>query len=124
MAQQAPYVIEQGPRGPGARLSLWLRGRRFLLALALALAQVVAVLVWDPSFILVSLLAFLVLVGAISLAVRVRKGVLRDVLVIVAIAEAMVVVLPLLLGLSVVLGLLVAVVLLVALIALAVRFRV
>jgi hypothetical protein len=121
---QAPYVIEQGPRGPGARLSLWLRGRRFLLAAILALAQVLAVLIWDPSLVLASLLAFLVLVVAVALATRVRRGVLRDVLVIIAIAEGIVVILPLLLGLSVVLGLLVAVVLLVALIALAVRFRV
>jgi hypothetical protein len=121
---QAPYVIEQGPRGRGARLSLWLRGRRFLLAGVLALAQVLAVIIFDPSLVLASLAAFLVLVVAIALAVRVRKGVLRDVLVIVAIAEAMVVVLPLVLGLSVVLGLLVAVALLVALIALAIRFKV
>ena len=121
---QAPYVIEQGPRGPGARLSLWLRGRRLLLAAVLALAQVLAVLIWEPSLVLASLLAFLVLVVAVTLAVRVRKGVLRDVLVIVAIAEGIVVILPLVLGLSVVLGLLVAVALLVALIALAIRFRV
>jgi len=121
---QAPYVIEQGPRGRGGRLSLWLRGRRFLLAGVLALAQVLAVIIFDPSLVLASLAAFLVLVVAIALAVRVRKGVLRDVLVIVAIAEAMVVVLPLVLGLSVVLGLLVAVALLVALIALAIRFKV
>ena len=121
---QAPYVIEQGPRGPGARLSLWLRGRRFLLAGVLALAQVLAVVIFDPSLVLASLAAFLLLVVAIALATRVRKGVFRDVLVIVAIAEAMVVVLPLVLGVSVVVGLLVAVVLLVALIALAIRFRV
>jgi hypothetical protein len=121
---QAPYVIEQGPRGPGARLSLWLRGRRFRLAGVLALAQVLAVVIFDPSLVLASLAAFLVLVVAITLAVRVRKGVLRDLLVIVAIAEAMVVVLPLVLGVSVVVGLLLAVVLLVALIALAIRFRV
>ena len=121
---QAPYVIEGGPRGPAARLSLWLRGRRFLLAGILALAQVLAVVVWEPSFVLASLAAFLEILIALTLAARVPKGLLRDVLVIVAIAEAMVVVLPLVLGLSVVLGLLVAVVLLVALIALAIRFRV
>jgi hypothetical protein len=65
---QAPYVIEQGPRGPGARLSLWLRGRRFLLAGILALAQVLAVVIFDPGF----LLAVVLLVALIALAIRFR----------------------------------------------------
>jgi len=118
-----PYVIEQRPRGLGPRLSLWLRGRRFMLAGLLALAEVIALVIWRPSFLLASVVAFIVLVVAIAIAVRIPRGVARDLLWIVAIAEGMVVILPLALGLSVVLGLVVAVALLVALVALAIRFR-
>lgn len=121
---QAPYVIEQRPQGAGARLTLWLRGRRLFIAASIALAEVVALLVWRPSLVLATALAMIVLVLAVLGATRVRKGALRSVLWILALAQGMVVALPLVLGLSVVAGLVTAAVLLVGLVAVALRMRV
>lgn len=121
---QAPYVIEQRPRGAGARLSLWLRGRRLLVAGTAALVEVLALIVWRPSLVLATAAATIVLVLSVLGATRLRKGVVRDLLWIVALAQAMVVVLPLLLGLSLVAGLVTAAVLLVGLVAVALRLRV
>jgi hypothetical protein len=121
---QAPYVIEQPPRGAGARLSLWLRGRRLLLAALLALAEVVALIVWRPSVLLAVAAAAIVLVLAVMGATRLPRGVGRDLLWIVALAQGLVVVLPLVLTISLVAGLLVAALLLAALVVVALRLRV
>ncbi|HWH33078.1 MAG TPA: hypothetical protein VNU01_10445, partial [Egibacteraceae bacterium] len=114
--RQIPPIIDEPPRGAGARARHWLRGRRFSLAGLLALAEVIAVLVWRPGTIAASALAFVVLVLAVMGIGRVRSGLLRDLLVIVAIAQGLVLVIPILIGFSFVLGLIAAAVLLVLLI--------
>ena len=64
------------------------------------------------------------LVLCVAGATRVGPGILRDLLWIGAIAQGIVVIIPLVVGLSLVAGLLVAVVLIVGLVAVAARWRV
>lgn len=119
-----PYIIEAGPTSTRGRVSRWLRGRRIMLAGILALVEVVAFLIWRPSALLLATLAVVLLVLCVMGASRVGPGVLRDLLLIVAIAQGIVVVVPLVVGASVVIGVLVAVVLIIALVAVAARWRV
>lgn len=119
-----PLVIEVRPTTLRGRASRWLRGRRFLLAGLVALVEVVAFIVWRPNAVLLAALAVALLVVSGWLATRVAPGLLRDVLWIVAIAQGIVVLIPLVVGLSVLAGLLVALVLIVGLILVAVRWRV
>lgn len=112
-------MIEATPPGFRTRLSRRLRGRRLMLAAVLAAAEIVAVLVWRGSAILLAALALAVLVLAAAAALRLRPGPLRDTLWIVAIAQGIVVVIPLVIGFSVVVALLVAALLIVALLAVA-----
>lgn len=96
----------------------------FVLAAALAAIEVVAILMWRTSTILLAVLAFAVLVLAIAGATRLRPGPVRDLLWIIAVAQAIVVAIPLLIGVSFMLAVLVAVVLIVAVVAYAVmRWR-
>ena len=95
-----------------------------MLSGILALAEVVAFLIWRPSAILMGALAVALLVVSVALATRLPAGVLRDVLWIVAIAQAIVVVIPLVVGLSLVAALVVAIGLIVALVVVAARWRV
>jgi hypothetical protein len=119
-----PLVIEARPPTLRGRASRWLRGRRILLAGLLALAEVVAFLVWRPNALLLVALAVALLVVSLWVATRVSPGLVRDVLWIVAIAQGIVVLIPLAVGLSVLAGLLVALVLIIGLILVAVRWRV
>jgi hypothetical protein len=119
-----PLVIEARPTTLRGRASRWLRGRRILLAGLLALAEVIAFLVWRPNAFLLVALAVALLVVSLWVATRVAPGLLRDILWIVAIAQAIVVLIPLIVGLSVLAGLLVALVLIIGLILVAARWRV
>jgi hypothetical protein len=119
-----PLVIEARPTTMRGRASRWLRGRRVLLAGLVALIEVVAFIIWHPGTLLLAALAVALLVVSVWLATRVPAGLLRDVLWIVAIAQGIVVVIPLVVGLSVLAGLLVALVLIIGLILVAVRWRV
>lgn len=119
-----PLIIEATPPGPRERLSRVLRGRRLLISALLALAEVVAVTWWRPNMLLASLLALLLLAGAVWVALRLRPGVMRDIAWIVAIAQGIVVVIPMMVGVSVMMALLVGVLLIVALVLAAVRWRV
>ena len=119
-----PLVIEARPPTLRGRASRWLRGRRILLAGLLALAEVILFLVWHPNAFLLVALAVALLVVSLWVATRVAPGLLRDILWIVAIAQAIVVLIPLVVGLSVLAGLLVAVVLIIGLVLVAVRWRV
>jgi hypothetical protein len=119
-----PLVIEARPTTLRGRASLWLRGRRLLLAGLVALAEVVAFILWRPNAVLLAALAVALLVVSVWGATRVSAGLLRDVLWIVAIAQGIVVLIPLVVGLSVLAGLLVALVLIIGLILVAVRWRV
>jgi hypothetical protein len=119
-----PLVIEARPETTAGRLRQWLRGRRLMLSGILALAEVVAFLIWRPSAVLMGALAVALLVASVAVATRLAPGVLRDVLWIVAIAQGIVVVIPLVVGLSLVAALVVAIGLIVALVVVAARWRV
>lgn len=106
-----PLVIEERPTGARARARAALRGRRVALAVALALVEVAAFLVWRPSVVLATLFGVLVLIGALWLASRTGPGLGRDLLLVVAGAQALVVAVPLIIGFSVLTAMLVALVL-------------
>lgn len=117
-------MIEAQPPGLRRRMSDLLRGRRFLFAGILALVEVVGVLVWRGSALLLAVLALVVLMAAVAIAVRLAPGPLRDVMWIIAIAQSVIVVIPLLVGASFIAAIVVGVLLIVALIAIAARWRV
>jgi hypothetical protein len=94
------------------------------LAAMLALAEVVVYLIWRPGAVLATLVAALVLVVAVLAARQVRPGVARDILVIIAGAQALLVVLPLVVGFSIFAGLIIAIALIIVLALVAFRFRV
>ena len=119
-----PLIVEERPPTPSERASSWLRGRRILLAALLALAEVIVYIIQRPSLTLATVLAVLVGVAAGWGVVRLRPGLARDVLLIVAIAQALVVLLPFAIGISLVVALLFAVILIVALAVVAFRLRV
>jgi hypothetical protein len=119
-----PLVIESTPPGFRDRLSSRLRGRRLLFAAILAGLEVIAALVWRGNALLLTLLALIVLVLAVYGATRLGPGPLRDALWIIAIAQGIVVVIPLLVGVSAIMALLVGVLLIAALVAAAVRWKV
>lgn len=123
MVDDLPLIVEERPRGMGPRTSAWLRRRRFMLSGSLALTELVAFLIWRPSTLLIVLAAGLVLALAVSVALRLRPGAARDLLWIVALAQAYLVVVPLVIGASLAIGLVLAVVLLVALVVVAFRYR-
>lgn len=101
------------PQGPLDRLRLAVRSRFAVLALGLALAEVI-VLVWKHSSALLgAMLAGLALVLAVMAWVRLRPGLFRDLLGIFALAQAMVVAVPLAIAFSVGVGLFIAVALLI-----------
>lgn len=95
-----------------------------MLSGILALVEVLGFIIWRPSALLLATLAVVLLVLCIMGATRVGPGLVRDVLWIVAIAQGIVVVIPLVVGLSLVAGLVVAVVIIIALVAIAARWRV
>jgi len=119
----APVVIDEPPRGPAARLSAWLHGRRIFLAALLALVEIVAYVVWRPNAALATTAAVLLLVLTVMGLYRARPGLWRDILLIVAVAQGLVIVLPLAIGLSVFAGVILALVAVVLLIVLAFRLR-
>lgn len=123
MADLPLTVDEQPPRGPLARASAWLRGRRVFLACCLAAVEVLAFIIWRPSALFATLFAALVLALCVMGIVRIAPGLGRDLLWIVGIAQALIVVLPLLIGFSIALGLVVALGLIVVLAVIAFRFR-
>lgn len=119
-----PLVIEARAETPAGRARQWLRGRRIMISGVLALAEVVAFLIWRPSAILMGALAVALLVACVAIATRLPSGLARDLLWIVAIAQGIVVIIPLVVGLSLVAALAVAIGLIVALIVVAARWRV
>lgn len=120
----APYVIDERPRGAPAGSRSVLHGRRLVVAAGIALAEVVALIVLRPNLVLVSVLAFVVMVAAIWGALQVRRGLLRDALWVLGLSQGFVVILPIVLGIGVLAGLLLAAALLVALVVIAFRLRV
>lgn len=119
-----PLIIELEPPSSRERARRWLRGRRLMLSGILALVEVIAFLIWRPSAVLLATLAIAVLVVSVMGATRIGPGLARDVLWIVAIAQGIVVTIPLIIGVSLVAALLTAVVIIIAFIAIAARWRV
>jgi hypothetical protein len=117
-------IIEAGPVSPADRVRRWLRGRRIMLSGILALVEVLAFIIWRPSAVLLAALAIALLIASVLAATRLRAGLLRDVLWIVAIAQGIVVVIPLVVTASLVAALAVGVLLIVALVVVAARWRV
>jgi hypothetical protein len=121
---EPPLIIEAGPTTPGDKVRRWLRGRRIMLSGVLALVEVLAFIIWRPSAALLAALAVALLVVSVFGATRLRPGMLRDVLWIIAIAQGIVVVIPLVVTASLVAALAVGVLLIVALVVVAARWRV
>ena len=121
---EPPLIIEAGPTSPADRARRWLHGRRIMLAGILALIEVLAFIIWRPSAVLLATLAVALLVVSVFGATRLRPGMLRDVLWIIAIAQGIVVVIPLVVTASLVAALAVGVLLIVALVVAAARWRV
>jgi hypothetical protein len=121
---EPPLIIQAGPVSPVDRLRRWLRGRRIMLSGILALIEVLAFIIWRPSAVLMAALAVALLVASVFGATRLRPGLFRDVLWIVAIAQGIVVVIPLVVTASLVAALAVGVLLIVALVVAAARWRV
>ena len=82
---EPPLIIEAGPTTPTDRVRRWLRGRRIMLSGILALVEVLAFIIWRPSTLLMAALAVALLVVTVFGATRLRPGLFRDLLWIVAI---------------------------------------
>jgi hypothetical protein len=121
---EPPLIIEAGPTTPAEKARRWLRGRRIMLSGILALIEVLAFIIWRPSALLLAVLAIALLVVSVFGATRLRPGLARDLLWIVAIAQGIVVVIPLVVTASLVAALAVGVLLIVALVVAAARWRV
>ena len=121
---EPPLIIEAGPTSPADRVRRWLRGRRVMLSGILALAEVLAFIIWRPSAALLAALAIALLVVSVFAATRLRPGLVRDVMWIIAIAQGIVVVIPLVVTASLIAALAVGVLLIVALVVVAARWRV
>lgn len=92
-------TIEDPANGtPRPRPSGWLDGRRFLVALGLALAEVIAYLVVDPNRWLAILLVGVLLTLSIAVSNRIPAGTPRDLLIVVGLAQALVIAVPILVG--------------------------
>jgi len=116
MVPPAPPGHDAGPDGRPRKRSP-LEGRRLVAIGLLALAEVIALAVWRPGVLIGSLLAVAVLALAVAGIVRTRPGLLRDVLFVVAGAQAVIVVVPALLAASLLLAIVVVALLLVVVIA-------
>ncbi len=92
---EPPLIIEAGPTTPADKVRRWIRGRRIMLSGILALVEVLAFIIWRPSAVLLAALAVALLVVSLWAATRLRPGLARDLLWIVAIAQGIVVVIPL-----------------------------
>jgi hypothetical protein len=94
---QKVITIEE-PRGPRERARGWLQGRRIVISGGLALAEVFFYLLIDPGRWLSIIIVGAVLAGAIAWMPRVKRGFGRDVLLVIALAQAIVLALPILDG--------------------------
>jgi len=94
-------------RPPSTRSS-FLAGRRLPVAAGLAVVEVIVIFIWGPGLILSTLLAAMVLVAATWASFTIiTKGFARDLLWIIALAQGMVVAIPLLFGASFILAIVV-----------------
>lgn len=117
-------TINEQPATPQGRAQQWLRGKRFMLAGALAAFEVIVYLIAQPGSFVGLLVVGAILAGCLALTGRTKPGLGHDLLLIAALAQMMVIALPILTG---IVKLVVAALLVFALIALFVviglRFR-
>ncbi len=99
MAVEHPVITLDGPsQPPGRPQRSWIQSRRLVIAGGLAIAEVVAYLVMDPSRWLAIVVVGALLAVCIALSGRLKPGFGRDLVLIAALAQAMLVALPILLG--------------------------
>jgi len=96
---------------------------RAVIAAVLALIEILYVVFGRPQWLLASALAFVVLVLAVMGIRRVRPGIVRDGLIILAIAQGLVLVIPIAITASFALGLLLAVLVIIGVVIAAFRLR-
>ena len=118
-----PMVIEERPKGVRGWLGQLLKGRRVLSAAILAVAEIVAIVVWGPGLLLSVAGAIIVMVLAVMLATRIKAGFGRDVLWVVGGAQAMIVAPIVVVGASLFLGIIVAGIIIAGLLVLAFRMK-
>ncbi len=98
-AVEHPVITLDGPsQPPGRPQRSWIHSRRFVVAGGLAVAEVIAYLVLDPSRWLGIVVVGALLAGCIALSGRLKPGFGRDVVLIAALAQAMLIALPIMLG--------------------------
>lgn len=91
-------TIEEIPTTPEGRAQRWLRGRKLAIAAGLALAEVIAFLIFSPSRILSILAVGGLLAVCIAVGGRLKRGLLRDIVFVIGLAQGMVIALPVLAG--------------------------
>ncbi len=127
MADQQPIIIEHYARGnggaPGGAPTNVLRRRRWSIAAVLALVEMLYVIFGHPTWFLATLVALLVLGISIWAIRRLRPGIVRDALIIIAIAQGLVVVIPIATLAGIALGLVLALLVLVGVVVVAFRLR-
>ena len=90
MSEPDPIVIDEGGRSPRARGG-FLSERRLAAAGVVALLEVGYVVFGDPGAFFGSVVATIVLIGAVMLALRTARGPLRDALWVIALAQVFVI---------------------------------
>lgn len=115
MTQPFP-VITQPPPGVRDRARFHLRSRRFAAAGVLAAVEALYFVFARPGLLLGSVVALGVLAGSVALLQRAKPGLWSDLLVVVAIAQGFVLLVPMLLGFSIAIGLVVGAVLVIGLV--------
>lgn len=125
MADQQPIIIEHHARGatggPGGRKPNVLRARRWSISAGLALIEILYILIARHSWVLSFIVALLILLAATFAIRRLRPGIVRDALMIVAISQAFVMFIPLALTASFALALILAILVIVGLLVVAFR---
>ena len=127
MAEQQPIIIEHYARGtggpPGGGPTNVLRRRRWSIAAVLALVEMLYVIFGHPTWFLASLVALLVLGISVWAIGRLHPGIVRDALIIIAIAQGLVVVIPIATLAGIALGLVLALLVLAGVVVVAFRLR-
>lgn len=91
-------TMDDPSQPPGRPRQPWIHSRRFVIAGTLAIAEVVAYLIMDPSRWVAIILVGAMLAGFIALSGRLKPGLSRDLVLVAALAQAMLIALPILLG--------------------------
>ena len=117
-------TIEDPCRLPGGGEPGWLHGRRLTIAAALAVAEVIAYLIIDPARWFGILLVGAALAVCIAVSGRMKSGIGRDLVLVAALAQVMVIALPVLVGfVTLVVAALLVLAVIAAFVVIGLRFR-